>query len=221
MNSPEPNFLATVPSEPRTSRRPTPLDRREKRKLETRARIEDAAYALFKREGIEDTSIEMICLEADVARRTFYSHFPNKHALLGGLGVSRLYSQAEPLLRTLMEIHTATRDRLEAMIDHIEAQFAAYDAIDRQLIVSAPVYFASDPEQRRISSSAIESFSHLIAAGQAAGDANSEFSAEILATMVTGTLNNLTVNWAIDPGFPIFARLEEARELFEALICRD
>ena len=62
-----------------------PLGRREKRKQEIRARIEDAAYALFKTQGIEETSIEQICVEADVARRTFYGHFPNKHALLGGL----------------------------------------------------------------------------------------------------------------------------------------
>ena len=70
-----------------------PPGRREKRKQEIRTRIEDAAYELFKLQGIEDTSIEQICVEADVARRTFYGHFPNKHALLGGLGISRLYDQ--------------------------------------------------------------------------------------------------------------------------------
>ena len=79
-----------------------PLGRREKRKQEIRARIEDAAYRLFKAHGIEETSIEQICVEADVARRTFYGHFPNKHALLGGLGVSRVYNQSEPMLQALM-----------------------------------------------------------------------------------------------------------------------
>jgi AcrR family transcriptional regulator len=48
-----------------------PIGRREKRKQEIRTRIEDAAYALFQRQGIEETSIEQICVEADVARRTF------------------------------------------------------------------------------------------------------------------------------------------------------
>lgn len=198
------------------------LDRREKRKLETRARIEDAAYALFQRQGIEDTSIEMICREADVARRTFYSHFPNKHALLGGLGVSRLYSQAEPMLRRLMEEYSATRDRLEAMIDYIESNFATYGEIDRQLMISAPATFSNDPEQQRqISRSAIHSFKQLIGAGQEAGDARTEFSPEILASMIVGTLNTLTVSWAIDRDYPIFAKLEEARGMFEALICAD
>ncbi|WP_187276480.1 TetR/AcrR family transcriptional regulator [Parahaliea maris] len=199
-----------------------PLDRREKRKLETRARIEDAAYALFQRQGIEDTSIEMICREADVARRTFYSHFPNKHALLGGLGVSRLYSQAEPMLRHLMEQFESTRERLEAMIDYIEASFSKYQEIDRQLILTAPAVFANDPDQQRqINRSAKDSFASLIAAGQAAGDASRAYSPEILAAMIVGTLNTLTVSWAIDPDYPIFAKLEEARGMFEALICSD
>ena len=45
--------------------------RREKRKQEIRNRIEDAAYDLFRKRGIEETSIEQICVAADVARRTF------------------------------------------------------------------------------------------------------------------------------------------------------
>ena len=96
-----------------------PIGRREKRKQEIRARIEDAAYALFQRQGIEDTSIEQICVEADVARRTFYGHYPKKHALLGGLGISKLYSQMGPMLQQLMANHPTTRDRLEELLEQV------------------------------------------------------------------------------------------------------
>ena len=199
-----------------------PIGRREKRKIEIRGRIEDAAYRLFKAQGIEDTSIEQICEEADVARRTFYGYFPNKHALLGGLGVSRLYSQSEPMLRQLMDNYSTTRDRLEAMIDYIESNFAAYENVDRQLILLAPSTFANNTEQQReIGNSAIASFTRLILAGQDAGDAKTDFSPEILASMVVGTLNTLTTSWAIDSDYPIFAKLEEARLMFEQLICAD
>jgi AcrR family transcriptional regulator len=184
-----------------------PLGRRKKRKQEIRSRIEEAAYRLFREQGIEDTSIEQICVEADVARRTFYGHFPNKHALLGGLGISRLYDQSEPMFRLLMNNHQATRGRLEAMIDYIESNFADYEDIDRQLILIAPSTFAEDAErQREIGDSAIASFVHLI---------------EILAAMVVGTLNMLTISWAMNSDYPIFAKLEEARVMFEHLICKD
>jgi len=199
-----------------------PVGRREKRKQEIRGRIEDAAYKLFKQQGMEGTSIEQICVEADVARRTFYGHFPNKHALLGGLGISRLYNQSEPMLRLLMENHQSTRSRLEAMIDYIESNFSGYDDIDRQLILIAPSTFAEDTEkQREIGNSASASFTRLITAGIELGDVQTTFSAEILATVVVGTLNTLTTTWAMNSDYPIFAKLEEARLLFEHLICKD
>lgn len=198
----------------------TPLDRREKRKLVTRTRIEDAAYELFKAHGIEATSIEMICQQADVARRTFYSHYPNKHTLLGGLGVSRLYNQAAPMMQTLMETHQATLDRLDAMIDFIEARFATYEEIDRQLIISGPAAFSSDPEnQKQVSSSAVNSFLYLITAGQEQGDVRTELSAETLSLMMVGTLNALSIRWAIEPTYPVMERLEEVRTLFKSTLC--
>ena len=200
----------------------TPPRRREKRKQEIRTRIEDAAYKLFRLQGIEDTNIEQICVEADVARRTFYGHFPNKHALLGGLGTSRLYDQLEPMLQLLMKNHQSTRARLEAMIDYIESNFAGYEDIDRQLILIAPSTFAEDTErQREIGSTATASFVRLITAGVELGDVQSDFSPEILAVMVVGTLNMLTISWAMNSDYPIFAKLEEARLMFEHLICKD
>ena len=199
-----------------------PLGRREKRKQEIRSRIEDAAYRLFRLQGIEDTSIEQICVEADVARRTFYGHFPNKHTLLGGLGISRLYDQSEPMLQLLMDNHQTTRNRLEAMIDYIESNFSGYEDIDRQLILIAPSTFAEDTERHReIGTTASASFTRMITAGLEIGDVQTTFSPEILAAMVVGTLNMLTISWAMNSDYPIFAKLEEARVLFEHLICKD
>ena len=198
-----------------------PVGRREKRKQEIRERIESAAYRLFKARGIEDTSIEQICTEADVARRTFYGHFPNKHALLGGLGISRLYSQSEPMMRHLKRHHHTTRERLAAMIDYIESNFAAYEDIDRQLILLAPTVFADNAQQQReIGDAASASFTGLIAAGIELGDVQTDFSPEMLASVVVGTLNTLTTTWAMDSDYPIFSKLEEARALFDRLICK-
>jgi AcrR family transcriptional regulator len=198
-----------------------PLGRREKRKQEIRARIEDAAYRLFKAHGIEETSIEQICVEADVARRTFYGHFPNKHALLGGLGVSRVYNQSEPMLQALMANHQSTPARLGAMIDYIESNFSGYEDIDRQLFLLGPIAFAQDRQQQvEVGSSSMASFTRLITAGVELGDVKTEFSPQMLAAVVVGTLNMLTMSWAMDDNFPIFAKLEEARGLFESLICK-
>jgi AcrR family transcriptional regulator len=59
-----------------------PLSRRERKKERTRVEIYRAAMKLFARRGFDSVTIENICDEADVARGTFFLHFPTKSALL-------------------------------------------------------------------------------------------------------------------------------------------
>ena len=197
-----------------------PLGRREKRKQEIRTRIEEAAYQLFKSNGLEDTSIEQICERADVARRTFYAHYANKHALLGGLGISRLYDRAGAMTEELMAHHHTTKDRLSAMIDYVERNFSTYEDIDRELIRAGPIAMIGSGEHQRIGTSALESFEGLFRAGQEMGDTTEEFSADMLASMVVGTFNLITSRWAMDEDYPVFAKLEEARRLFERVVLK-
>ena len=192
--------------------------RREKRKLEIRHRIEEAAYNLFRERGIEETSIEQICLQADVARRTFYGHYPNKQALLQALSISRVWFTADDLRQRLMEEEADTPSRVNAMIDYMEENLAGYEAIDRALILLAPGSLEEDNHLREVSDSLRDYLADLFRQGQVAGDTATRFSPEILASMVMGTTNTLIVNWAVNPGYPIGERLEEARRLFDAVI---
>ena len=59
-----------------------PVSRRERKKGRTRADIYNAAMNLFVRRGFDSVTIEDICDSADVARATFFLHFPAKEALL-------------------------------------------------------------------------------------------------------------------------------------------
>ena len=47
-----------------------------------RARITDAALALFQSQGYAETTIDQIAAAAGVARRTVFGHFPTKEAIL-------------------------------------------------------------------------------------------------------------------------------------------
>src|SRR5271167_1436527 len=60
----------------------TPVSRRERKKERTRVEIYNAAMNLFLRRGFDSVTIEDICDSADVARATFFLHFPTKEALL-------------------------------------------------------------------------------------------------------------------------------------------
>jgi AcrR family transcriptional regulator len=67
-----------------------PLSRRERKKLETRQRLLEAAWTLFREKGYSATTVEEITDGADVAKGTFFNYFPSKEALLEELSVWRV-----------------------------------------------------------------------------------------------------------------------------------
>lgn len=194
--------------------------RREKRKLEIRGRIQDAAYNLFRDHGIKDTSIEQICTAADVARRTFYGHYPDKDALLRELSRERVASTAAGMIEKIMVEHSSTRGRVSAMIDYIAANIRNYSEIDRKLILITPVSADDDNHLRALSASIQDHFRRVCKDGMANGDLGQRFSADILSEMIMGTFNNMMVSWAVDAEFPIFEKLEEARDLFDHILAQ-
>jgi len=70
------------------------LSRRERKKEETKERIFKAAFALFKRQGVDATTVDEICDKADVAKGTFFNYFPHKEAVFGYLA-EQWFDQAE------------------------------------------------------------------------------------------------------------------------------
>lgn len=70
------------------------LSRRERKKMETRRTLLEAASTLFHEKGYSQTTVEEITERADVAKGTFFNYFASKEALLGELavwGIERLH----------------------------------------------------------------------------------------------------------------------------------
>ena len=62
-----------------------PVDRRTRRKAETRAKLIEAARAVFARQGSDATRINEITEEADVGFGSFYNHFESKDAIVAAV----------------------------------------------------------------------------------------------------------------------------------------
>lgn len=60
----------------------TPLNRNQKRRIETRARLVRAVRELTAEKGVEALTIREIAEHADIALGGFYNHFESKEALL-------------------------------------------------------------------------------------------------------------------------------------------
>jgi AcrR family transcriptional regulator len=56
--------------------------RRERKKVRTRREIFEAAMDLFAARSFDAVTVEQVCAAADVAKGTFFLHFPSKAALL-------------------------------------------------------------------------------------------------------------------------------------------
>jgi AcrR family transcriptional regulator len=61
---------------------PPQRDRHTRRRERTRARLIEAAKALFARQGVDNTRINEITDEADVGFGSFYNHFDSKEAIV-------------------------------------------------------------------------------------------------------------------------------------------
>jgi AcrR family transcriptional regulator len=56
--------------------------RRERKRRQTRERIEEAAMSLFLKRGFDGTTIEDITEAADVSKRSFFDYFPSKEEVV-------------------------------------------------------------------------------------------------------------------------------------------
>jgi AcrR family transcriptional regulator len=82
----------------------TDLDRRGRRREQTRRKLLDAAKVLFARKGFDATRIQEITDEADVGFGSFYNHFESKEALI------------EAVLSETVAAEAAAIDRLTATL---------------------------------------------------------------------------------------------------------
>ena len=86
--------------------------RRERKKLETRLALEQAALRLFDEKGYDQTTVEDIAESADVAVRTFFRYFSSKQDVLFGEVVTDRISR----LRTELANRPLTEDPLASVI---------------------------------------------------------------------------------------------------------
>jgi TetR/AcrR family transcriptional regulator, cholesterol catabolism regulator len=107
--------------------------RRERKKEETKDRIFNAAFALFKRQGVEATTIDEICDKADVAKGTFFNYFPHKEAVFGYLAED-WFAQAEAESETILARPGPVGPQLIAMFSELAAFYEEEPALARYVL---------------------------------------------------------------------------------------
>jgi AcrR family transcriptional regulator len=191
--------------------------RRERRKLEVRRRIIDAALALFDQRGFDDAKVADICDRADVVTKTFFNHFPTKQHLLREIAeqqLATLFAEIE-LVRAGAG---STRDRLLQFFERIADNIDAAGPMRRDLvteIIRAAHGDAGSEQSRRLHAA----FAGLVRDGRRAGDVLDGHPVEAQAELVLGSFYALMLSWAHDGGYPLRRRALAAARLLGDALC--
>lgn len=92
------------------------LNRQERKKAQTRGLIFETAMELFLKQGYDNTTVEQIVAKADVAKGTFFNHFPTKDAILCELGRQRV-EMAEVLLQKNFSILNSAQEKITRLLE--------------------------------------------------------------------------------------------------------
>ncbi len=188
---------------------PPPSSRRERRRLEIRTRILEAAERRFQAVGYQAATIAEICDEADVAYKTFFNHFPSKHDVLNEIEARALDGVVAQLAEELESV-ASTRDRIRHFFEHTAREADAAGPMNRELMAamihSAHVRGDESAQIRRV----VEGIERIVEAGIEQGDVRTDHPLETLAEMIRGSYYVLMISFGNLDDYPI---VERARAL--------
>ena len=169
------------------------MGRRERKKLQSRRTILEAAVSEFSKKGYKDTSVADIMSTADLGIGTFYNYFNSKEDLLFSL-LGRL---SEMILMALAEARAAERTSLELLElgARVTAKFLDENRFVMPLFLSgshhgghpggegAPHPHAARPASSRMTPQIKQVFTDIIREGQEAGEIRCDVPVDLIAEM--------------------------------------
>lgn len=118
----------------------TPL--RERKRQATRRRIEDAATALVEKHGFENVTVEEICREAEISRRTFFNYMDSKDEAVLGFPPMAIAEHRRKLL-----VDAPSGNLVKTTLEHIVA--TAAEAENEDIEAGADEGFLTTLRERR------------------------------------------------------------------------
>lgn len=195
---------------PDPSKQPdAPIGRRERRKLEVRARIFGAARELIAKQGFEATTVDEIAAVADVAPATFFNHFHSKQALLG-LMTAEVVDHLHALTVESLEHPGAALDRLERFVVRAAEDIRNNRSAARDVLLEFLRLDGSPDGPNPYLARLVGPFVQLVEEGQANGEIRRDHDPAFLTQMLVGMLNAAITSWLADPDYPVEEGLLEA-----------
>ena len=178
-----------------------PASRMERKKELTRQKIVSKAMAMFDAQGYDETTMEQIAEEADIAKGTLYNYFPVKEAIINKFMQNAFSSRYEDRMARLRELPD-TRSRMVAtfteLIKGISSQktiFEKYLIYRTRNIIS---FYPEDEEKSGLSLLGQE----IIRLGQQSGEIRTDLPPIILGDLFEFAIIEVIKQFYQQPDMP-------------------
>ncbi len=169
--------------------------RRSRKKEQTRRGIFSAAMKLFADRDYDAVTIEDICERADVAKATFFLHFPNKAALLTEFN-ERMTAN---LQRRLEDVSGSAEDKLRFMVDALVDDWEENAEIMRKMVRE----FLNQPSLPEAATEAnagiLDLITDIVREGQRVGEFGGKVAPELVAAALVASWGSFISAWSSDP----------------------
>jgi NADH:ubiquinone reductase (H+-translocating) len=102
------------------------------RKKQTKQKILKAALTLFREKGFNDTTVQEITTKANVAKGTFFNHFPTKKSIMIELAQERIDTAIE-LLDEGFIVTMPIQKQIESLLNHLFAYYTIDYSLTEQM----------------------------------------------------------------------------------------
>jgi AcrR family transcriptional regulator len=167
---------------------------RERKKTETRRRIQQHALRLFQAKGYEATTVEEIAAAAGVSHMTFFRYFPNKPAVVEN-------DDYDPMIAELIRSRPAAEEPLTAIRRALVGALRAMPVAEQATILSRARLILGEPALRARQIESQRTTRELFAAAIAdRDDPPPAFHRQVLAAAALSTLAVAIDEWAAGNG---------------------
>jgi len=187
------------------------LQRRERKKQATRDAIFKSAQKLFNQKGFENTSVEDITEQVDIAQSTFFNYFPRKEDIL-----VEIFKRKLPFLKKkcqeILESDDAIKTKIHNIFSTTARIVAKNESISRAMLIKNFSSFTNKQYDGVFFEGFRSALSRVLEKGQKDGHIRRNVPAIKLASMLEGVFTLYVMDCLI-----VRIRRISSKELFDRL----
>ncbi len=164
-----------------------PLNRRERKKLQTRNAIIETAVKLFEKKGFQEVIIDEIAEAVDISRATFFNYFASKDALLEAIAIQESNDLIE-LLQSPELKEESIKNRLKHLLLRLTDDTVNYLLLTNTIILTVALNHKSTSTTEELTEELLYNiFTKELDKGRATGEIQSSLTNKELAAVLFGS----------------------------------